>query len=873
MIKKPRLLKRDGVFLFYKMIKSTMKNKNTSKIRREKRGDTGKIKMPAKDHAECLQYAIMMHQQGHLIKAEGIYKRILQLQPNYFEVLHHLGTLFLQQQKYKAAVDIYEKALENNSTQPFSLNNYALALHEIKRYNDAITYFDKAIAIYPVFPEAYFNRGNSFLMVKEYSKAILSYNKALEYRPDYTDAYSNQGAAYLGNEQFEHALLCYDKAIRLKPDFYGAYLNRGVIHRDLKQYEDALHNFKKAILLKPKYAEAYVNIALVFKESGRYDDAIINLDKAIYNNPECAEAYYNKGNILREIRKYDDAIVCYDIAIALNPEDESWYLARLHTNMYICDWSTYTESIKKIKYNYNHHKIALTPFPLLALIDSPSTHKEVANNYVETKYKEKKDISDIRRHPKHLKIRIGYYSQDLKNHAVTSLLIEMLELHDREKFEIYAFSFTSGIQDEMSQRIKITVDQFFDVNHMSDKDVVMLSRKHEIDIAIDLSGFTRGCRTGIFALRASPIQVNYLGYPGTMGAEYIDYLIADKIVVPEIEQQHYTEKLAYLPNSYMVNSKRLISDNAIDREPHGLPKTGIIFCCFNNNYKITPESFDCWMRILKQVPGSVLWLLESHPKAAGNLRQEATRRGVESERLIFAKRLLRHSDHLARYRLADLFLDTLPFNAHTTAGDALWAGLPVLTCMGESFAGRVAASLLNALHLPELITTTYDEYEALAIELAKTPNKLNTIKHKLSQNRLTTPLFDTPLFTKHIEQAYTEMYERYQENLSPEHLYIKNKGGNKGNKIATLESKDSSIDNSHQGKIVLRKEAEISIDNKKYTVASLSDNAKALLSYLQFADNEITRLKTILAVTKAARGSYLEALKAEMLQKSIINKR
>ncbi|MCX6178412.1 MAG: hypothetical protein NT163_03420 [Chlorobiales bacterium] len=323
----------------------------------------------------------------------------------------------------------------------------------------------------------------------------------------------------------------------------------------------------------------------------------------------------------------------------------------------------------------------------------------------------------------------------------------------------------------MRKRVEAGFDNFIDLQNQPEQAITTLSRKMAIDIAVDLTGFTTFNRTGIFALRVAPIQVNYLGFPCTIGADYIDYIIADSMLIPEMSQQYYTEKIAYMPHTYMVNSKRQISDKAFTREELGLPPTGFVYCCFNNNYKITQNTFDGWMLILKQVPGSVLWLLEDNPKAASNLRLEAVKRGVNSERLIFAQRMPL-SEHLSRHRSADLFLDTFPCNAHTTASDALWAGLPVLTRKGESFASRVAASLLTGIHLPELITSTQKEYEVLAIELAINQEKISKIKRKLEKNRLTTPLFDARLFTKNIEEAYIAMYNRYHAGLSPDHIYI-----------------------------------------------------------------------------------------------------
>ena len=350
----------------------------------------------------------------------------------------------------------------------------------------------------------------------------------------------------------------------------------------------------------------------------------------------------------------------------------------------------------------------------------------------------------------------------------------MFECHDRSRFEVTALSFGVDDNSEIRRRVKAAFEHFIDVRTHSDDQIADVLRTLEIDIAIDLMGFTTDCRTGIFARRPAPIQAHYMGYPGTMAAPYIDYVIADRIVVPDGQHAFYTEKSVVLPNSYLVNdAKRPIAERTFTRSELALPSTGFVFCCFNGNHKITPYVFDCWMRILERVRGSVLWLLQDNAKAADNLRKEAQARGIDAERLVFATRMP-PSEHLARHRAADLFLDTLPYNAHTTASDALWAGLPVLTCLGETFVGRVAASLLNAAGLPELVTTTLEDYERLAIELAANPDRLAAIRAKLSDHRLTTPLFDTRLFTSHIEAAYSAMYARHQAGLAPDRIEIAN---------------------------------------------------------------------------------------------------
>ena len=370
------------------------------------------------------------------------------------------------------------------------------------------------------------------------------------------------------------------------------------------------------------------------------------------------------------------------------------------------------------------------------------------------------------------KLRIGYFSSDFRQHPMAWWIGELIEKHDRRRFEIFGFSLKDA-NDEVRRRLRAGFDQFVDVQGSSDGDVAVLSRRLGIDIAVDLNGFTTYSRTKIFALRAAPIQVNYLGYPGTMGADFIDYLVGDSTVVPEDHRPGYAEKIAYLPDTYQPNdTRRPISERIFTRAELGLPEQGFAFCCFNSTYKITPEVFDDWMAILGQVPGSVLWLLQTSALAMANLRREAEQRGIAGDRLVFAKRMPLPEDHLARHRLADLFLDTLPYNAHVTTTDALWAGLPVLTRIGETFAGRVAASFLRAIGLPELITTSRQAYRERAVELARNPGQLQALRRKLAANRSTAPLFDMDRFARHLEAAYEAMYARHEASLPPDHIHV-----------------------------------------------------------------------------------------------------
>jgi predicted O-linked N-acetylglucosamine transferase (SPINDLY family) len=442
--------------------------------------------------------------------------------------------------------------------------------------------------------------------------------------------------------------------------------------------------------------------------------------------------------------------------------------------MKIGSWLGLADAIANIsKKIMASEKVAL-PFPMLALYDDALLHKKCAEIFARDKYPLNPALGPIYKVAKKEKIRIAYFSPDFKNHPVSFLTAELFEIHDRARFEVFAFSFQKvSVDDGMNLRLRESFDRFIDVESMSDQEIAQLARELEIDIAIDLSGNTQDSRTEIFSYRTAPIQLSWLGYPGTLGTDYIDYIVADKTIIPESHQQFYAEKVAYLPDTYMVDdSRRTPSTRVFTRQECGLPENTFVFCCFNNDYKFNPQLIDGWSRILLEVKNSVLWISENNKYFRANITSEFEKRYIDSSRIIFAQRVELMADYLARYSLADLFLDTIPYNAHTTAVDSLKAGTPVLTLMGQSFASRVAASLLNAIELPELVTSTQEEYEALTIELAKNPQKLKAIKQKLFDNRLTTPLFNTPLFAKNLETAYIEMYERYQADLQPDHIYI-----------------------------------------------------------------------------------------------------
>jgi protein O-GlcNAc transferase len=598
------------------------------------------------------------------------------------------------------------------------------------------------------------------------------YREVLDQQPQHFDSLHMLGVIALQTRRTERGIELIRKAIGLNEKVAAAHNNLGKALLDIGRPGEALASFDQATALDPGFAEAHVNRGNTLVKLRRLEEALVSYQKAVALRPDHAEVYRNCGNVFSKLRRYDEAFAAYDRALALKPNLPGAEGHRLYARMHLCDWSRWeAESAHLIASVRNGHANT-QPFIFLAIPSSSEDQLQCAKLWAASNFPaSEKPVWQGERYD-HDRIRVAYLSADFRQHALSFLMAGMFECHDKSRFEVTGISFGVDDHSEMRRRVSASFERFVDASSYSDDQIAGLIKALEIDIVVDLMGFTTDSRTGIFARRPAPIQAHYLGYPGTMGARYIDYIIADRVVIPDNQREFYSEKLILLPDSYLVNDrKRSISDRTFTRTELGLPSTGFVFCCFNNNHKITPDVFDCWMRILGQVEGSVLWLFQDNPKAADNLKKEALARGVNADRLIFASRMP-PSDHLARHRAADLFLDTLPYNAHTTAADALWAALPVLTRLGETFVGRVAASLLNAVGLPELIATTLDDYEALAIRLATRPNELAAIRAKLEANRLTTPLFDTQRFTQNIEAAYTAMVARHQAGLAPDHITI-----------------------------------------------------------------------------------------------------
>ncbi len=606
--------------------------------------------------------------------------------------------------------------------------HHGIALFMLNRHDAAISSYDTAIALNPNDSEAYYHRGNALDEAKRHADATASFDRAIALGANHADAWNNRGIALFAMHRHELAVTSFDRALALREACAETHFNRGNALNALRHCEQALAAYDRCISIDPHYAPAY--------------------DK--------------RAQSLADLHRYPEAIASYEQALALRPDLPAALATRQYLKMLICDWRDFTTEVALLTERIERGIAVANPFCLLAVADSPALQRHAAERWVGSQHPPIGGNAKSRmRGSRSERIRIGYFSADFHNHATMQLMAGLFESHDRSRFEIVVFSFGPPSHDAMRERLRAACARFVDIHDQSDADAAALCRHAAIDLAIDLKGFTRDGRLGIFARRAAPLQVSYLGYPGTLGAPYIDYLVADPIVIPASSRPDYTESIVYLPHSYQVNDRtRPIAHSTPTREELGLPTSGFVFCCFNSCYKITPAVFGRWMRILAD-----------NVAAVRNLKQAASAHGVQPERLVFARRLA-PPEHLARHRCADLALDTFPCGAHTTASDALWAGLPLLTQPGSTFASRVAASLLTALGLPELIVESFTAYEETAVHLARAPIILDRIRADLAAKRLTSPLFATAPYTRDLETAYTLMHERHLSGLPPMDMQV-----------------------------------------------------------------------------------------------------
>ena len=759
------------------------------------------------DHVQALHNrGTLLARMGRLADAVDSYERALRLMPHLIETLTNRGNALEMLKRHAEALDSYERALRLKPDFVEALTGRGNVLRLLNRPEEALESFERAQRLRPDSIAAWNGRGRALQALKQPEAALASYGRALQLRPDLSESLNNHGSALWDLKRFQEALASFERVLSVDPAHVDALLNRSNVLKELGRHEEALESCDRALRIRPNMAEGLNvrgNVLLSLKRTG---EALESFDGALRLRPDYAEALHNRGNALRHLGRLEEALASLERAIQLGeqrPEalascgwafldceryemaagclarvvardpDCRYALGGMHyARVLFCDWTDYQRTVERLSVAVQADKRAAAPFVLTAALDAPDLQLRCARTWTDDRYPAAPSVWTGQRY-EHNRIRVAYVSADLRQHVVALLLAPLIECHDRERFEVIGISVRPPEDSPVGQRIRTAFDRFYDVSALQDEQIAALLRELEVDIAVDLGGFTGSQRSGIFAHRGAPVQVSYLGYPGTLGAEYMHYLLADPVLIPEVERNHYSERIVYLPECYQVNhAERPLPQALPTRQECGLPEHGLVLCCFNNSFKLTPPMFDVWMRLLHQLPDSVLWLAGYRPSVVRNLRAAAGEHGIAPERLIFAEHRPKHEDHLVRYALADLFLDTFPFNAHATASDALWYAVPVVTCMGRSFASRVAASLLHTVGLPELITHDLHGYEAKVLELAGNPARLARIREHLASNRRTHALFDTDRFRRHLESAYRTMWERQQRGEPPETFVV-----------------------------------------------------------------------------------------------------
>lgn len=753
-----------------------------------------------------LNYGLILAALNKTREALISFDKAIKLKPDYLEAHYNKGIILYSLGQYEAAINSLKKTLKINPNYTSSLFALYKTLMKSKNYEKAEEYFKKILKKNQNITGAFNFRGQILFELKDYTSALKAFDTALSYEPYNAAIINNKATTLKLLCRFEEAAYSYEQAIKLQPDFLQAHINMGATQEALLNFEKSLLHYRKALEIEPENSLALLGMSNLFIRMKKFDRSLKKCDRILSINPNNIHALNNKGICYFELNDLENALLFFKAALKLDPT----YLDGLancgETQIFLNKFSEALETFKtlisldpfhskaldglavaslrssswenfdKIKNLLEQHienkSSIITPFTLLGYCDDPALQLKCAKIYAQSKFISK---------PKHIfnkmpslsgKLRIGYASADFKEHATAYLIAELFEKHDRSRYEINAFSFSQNDKSIIQKRIIKSFDKFNDITNLSDEEAAEFINKQEIDILVDLKGYTGQARTGIFCYKPAPIQVSYLGFPNTMAVDFMDYFITDKIASPDSLGSYFTEKLVFLPDSYQINdSKQQVPFLLPSKRDVGLPDNGFVFCSFNNNWKINPIIFEIWTRLLNKVPNSVLWLLRDNEISEKNLIKEAEQRGIDKKRIIFAERI-EHEYHLARQPLADLFLDTVPCNAHTTASDALWSGLPVITCLGSSFSARVAASIINAAGMPELITHSLEDYESLAFKIASNPIMIQELKNKLSHNRTKCALFDSTRTTRNLEKAFDMMYENFRHHRKPQNIII-----------------------------------------------------------------------------------------------------
>jgi protein O-GlcNAc transferase len=761
-----------------------------------------RVTFGAPSSAAQIERALSLIHGGRPAQAASLLVEIARREPRNFNALQLLGHIALQAADYSAAQRWLSSARGVNAASPTVHSNLSVALLALHRPAEALQSCDQALTLKPQYPEALCNRGEAccalgrpeegvvsydqairlapafyaaqagrakaLLTLRRYTEALTSCDRALEIDPVNVDAWCQRGGLLLRIRRPGDALNAFDRALSLSPDSPEAHNNRGTALRTLRRPLEAMAAYQKALQLRPQFAEVYCNVANLALDAGRYEEALDICERALSIRADFPDALNLRGTALRGLKRYEEASAAYEKILARDPRFGQALSHLLVSRAHLCNWLDRETHASQIIDGIASGDSASTPHAFLWICDSAPLQLECARLHTREEFPAAQPLWQGERWA-HERLRVAYLSADFADHPVAHLIAGVLEHHDRGRFETFGLSLQGDPgASPMGLRMQRAFEHFHDVRDAGDREVAMLLREREIDIAVDLTGHTRGGRLGILALRPVPLQLNFLGFAGTSGASYVDYLIGDGVAIPGHLEPFFSERIIRMPHSFLPNDDRQpIAAESPRRRDLGLPESGFVFCAFNNAYKLTPALFDVWMQILRATPGSVLWLRDGEPVLRANLAREAVARGVGPERLVFAPRLSSMDEHLARYRCADLFLDTLPYGAHATARDALWAGLPVLTCLGNALASRVAGSLLMALDVPELVTLNLEEYQARARECAGSPALLAEIRARLADRKAGGRVFDTDLYRRHLETAYRMIWERQRGGLAP----------------------------------------------------------------------------------------------------------
>ncbi len=738
--------------------------------------------MPQDDHSQLsvdmnvelqdkLRRSLEFHGRGELHQAALLYRQILQAHPDHADALHLLGVIETQLGRAESGLEWISRSLAINPGQPVAVANAGNALMALARYAQAQECYERALQLWPDYHLALFGRGNALAALARFDDALCSFDRALVISPGFTPALCARGSVLLKLQRSAEALDIYDQALGLAPGLAQAHLGRGSALLALGDHAGAARSIDRAMVLAPASAEAIPARADLLSAVGEIDAAIAAYDRALQVNPSDPGVWVRRGLALSLRGRYGDAAASFRRALAIDPAYPYARGPALHAQLQLCDWHDYSRATQDIAASVERGAPVDFPFSFLAVCDSPILQRRCADIFGQLHRTRGSPLWAGERY-RHARIRVAYVSADFLEHPTSFLMAGLFERHDRARFETIGISLRDDPASPMRRRVSAGFERFIVPGRQADLDIARLIRDLEVDIAVDLMGYTGEHRAAIFAHRPAPLQVGYLGFPATTGAGLLDYILADEFLIPAASRAEYGEQVVHLPGCFQVNDdRRSPSSSAPSRAQAGLPDHGFVWCSFHGSYKLNPPLFDVWMRLLLAEPHSVLWVLGGKPEVESNLRREAISRGVAPRRLVFATSLP-YADHLARLPLADLCLDTLPFNGGATTSDALRAGVPVLTCAGRSFAARMSGSLLQALGLPELVAGSLQEYERIALRLAREPARLGHLRAVIAAGRTAGAVFDTDRFRRHLEAAFTAMIQRHELGLPPQHLAI-----------------------------------------------------------------------------------------------------